>query len=142
LAHTICYMHRKGHQLASIAPRARRSWMPHRIRYTMKQNPFTDKLDGIVEADETYIGGKRYCMSGSKAHKLPVVSLLQRDGKVRSFHMLRVTAKNLKSVIHENVSPDYDGFTSWLYWACEKVCRTSNSEPHMAHEYARGPEYG
>jgi hypothetical protein len=33
--------------------------MPHRIRYTMKQNPFTDKLDGIVEADETYIGGKR-----------------------------------------------------------------------------------
>jgi len=73
-------------------------------RYTMKQNPFTDKLDGIVEADETYIGGKRHGMSGSKAHKLPVVSLLQRGGKLRSFHMLRVTGKNLKSVIRENVS--------------------------------------
>ena len=33
-------------------------FMAHRIRHAMKQTPFGDKLGGIVEADETYIGGK------------------------------------------------------------------------------------
>ncbi|HKN86935.1 MAG TPA: IS1595 family transposase, partial [Nitrospiraceae bacterium] len=82
-------------------------FMAHRIRHTMKQNPFTEKLDGIVEADETYIGGMGHGKQGSKAHKKPVFTLLQRGGQVRSFHVVsRVTGKNLKEIIRENVSPD------------------------------------
>lgn len=100
-------------------------YMTHRIRHTMKQNPFTDKLDGVVEADETYVGGRRHGVSGPIG-KLPVMSLLQRGGKVHSFHMLRVTAKNLKSVIRENVSPDsyHDRLSPWLHWPSERVCLT------------------
>ncbi|HET7058547.1 MAG TPA: IS1595 family transposase, partial [Nitrospiraceae bacterium] len=39
-------------------------FMAHRIRHTMKQNPFTEKLDGVVEADETYIGGMGHGQQG------------------------------------------------------------------------------
>ncbi len=33
-------------------------FMAHRVRYAMNQPPLKEKLNGIVEADETYIGGK------------------------------------------------------------------------------------
>src|SRR5438874_1162018 len=33
-------------------------FMAHRIRYAMQQPPLKGKLRGIVEADETYVGGK------------------------------------------------------------------------------------
>src|SRR5436190_18142452 len=33
-------------------------FMAHRIRYAMKQEPLTSKLNGTIEIDETYIGGK------------------------------------------------------------------------------------
>ena len=34
-------------------------FMAHRIRYAMTQEPLSSKLTGIIEMDETYIGGKR-----------------------------------------------------------------------------------
>jgi transposase-like protein len=40
-------------------------FMAHRISHTMKQNPFADKLDGVVEVDETYIGGMGHGTQGS-----------------------------------------------------------------------------
>src|SRR5258708_7664409 len=33
-------------------------FMAHRIRYGMTQEPLASKLSGIIEADETYVGGK------------------------------------------------------------------------------------
>ena len=34
-------------------------FMSHRIRYAMGQEPLRSKMVGIIEADETYMGGKR-----------------------------------------------------------------------------------
>ncbi|HTU47138.1 MAG TPA: IS1595 family transposase [Bryobacteraceae bacterium] len=34
-------------------------FMAHRIRHAMTQEPLSSKLDGVVEIDEAYIGGKR-----------------------------------------------------------------------------------
>src|SRR5690348_10365081 len=37
----------------------RTAWfMFHRIRFAMTQHPLVDKLGGIIECDETYVGGK------------------------------------------------------------------------------------
>jgi transposase-like protein len=37
----------------------RTAWfMCHRIRWAMTQSPFAEKLSGLMEADETYVGGK------------------------------------------------------------------------------------
>ena len=44
-----------------------------------------EKLNGIVEADETYVGGKGKGKRGrGSVKKTPVFSLIERDGRVRS----------------------------------------------------------
>lgn len=81
-------------------------FMTHRIRYAIKDPVFKTKLSGTVEVDETYVGGKRkYAGRGSLKGKVPVVSLLERDGRVRSQVMKRVTGKNLKAAVYRNVVP-------------------------------------
>lgn len=80
-------------------------FMEHRIRYAMTHSPFTGKLGGIVEADETYIGGKERRSAGP-SKKTAVFALVERNGGVRSFVVHRVTSKNLREIIRENVAPD------------------------------------
>ncbi|MBZ5703728.1 MAG: IS1595 family transposase [Acidobacteriia bacterium] len=97
-------------------------FMAHRIRYMMGQSSFQNKLKGVVEADETYIGGRRRHQGGvgrpdEYSHKQPVFSVLQRNGDVRSFHVHRVTADNLLSTLQKNVAQKAcivtDGFAAY-----------------------------
>src|SRR5688572_30561090 len=68
-------------------------FMAHRIRFGMNEGPLADLLTGAVEIDETYIGGKPRHGDpkpepgeGYKknSRKVPVVALVQRDGKART----------------------------------------------------------
>jgi transposase-like protein len=94
-------------------------FMAHRIRYAMTQEPLASKLSGVIELDETYIGGRRkdppmkknagqrdIDRPGPFAGKAAVLSILQRGGKVRSQHMDRVTADTLKAAIRETCADD------------------------------------
>ena len=48
---------------------------------------------GVVEADETYVGGKaRNRAHARPAPKKAVVALVEREGHVRSFHVANVNA--------------------------------------------------
>lgn len=59
--------------------------MQHRIRHALQETAFKSKLQGTVEVDETYVGGKQQGVGrGCKDKKVPVVALLERDGRVRS----------------------------------------------------------
>jgi len=79
-------------------------FMTHRIRHSLQEPAFKTKLKGTIEADETYVGGKtRGKGRRFMGNKVPVVSLVERDGRVRSQVMKHVTGKNLKEVLKANV---------------------------------------
>ena len=127
------------HRMLNITYKS--AWfMAHRIRYAMTQPPVVDKLQGIVEADETYIGGKHHGKRGrGSENKTPVFALVERDGRVRAFKTERVTAKNLKDKIRENVDKQAvimtDEFLAYKNLGREFVHYTVN---HGAGEYVNG----
>src|SRR5271157_4550773 len=64
LAYHLLCSSKKGmsaHQLHRMLKVTYRSawFMAHRIRYSMTQEPLSSKLQGVIEIDEAYIGGKR-----------------------------------------------------------------------------------
>src|SRR6266511_4190638 len=88
-------------------------FMAHRIRMAMTEPPFQTRLEGTVEVDETYIGGKArnkkkrwqgvQHKTGRGTDKAPVVSLVERGGKVRSTHVANVSGDEVKGVIRKHV---------------------------------------
>src|SRR5436305_7597139 len=64
-------------------------FMMHRIRYALAHPAFTKQLTGVIEMDETYIGGKHkgHGRGPHSGNKTCVVSLVERGGKGRSMVM-------------------------------------------------------
>jgi len=117
-------------------------FMAHRIRYAMEQSPFKRRLKGTIEADETYIGGKARRIGNYRAteNKTPVVSLVQRGGKVRSFVVPTVSARSLKQVLLDNVNPKSHLMTDEAHHY-KRIGRKFASHEHVVHhklEYVRG----
>ncbi len=83
------------------------SWfMMHRIREGMREHK-PGPLGGankVVEADETYVGGKAKNKAfGNPPKKEPVVALVERDGKVRSFHVESVSGGTLRPILFTQI---------------------------------------
>jgi transposase-like protein len=96
-------------------------YLCHRVRAAMKEvNP--EPLDGIVEMDETFVGGKKHGHGVYEARKAKevVVGIKQRGGELRFFHAADVKAGTLAKYIKENVSDDVqvimtDDFVSYPF---------------------------
>ena len=89
----------------------------HRIRAAMALDPEQEALfKGIVEADETYIGGKPRKENRAKdrtprkrglgTDKTPVLGVLERAGRVRTEVMDKVTCENLEWFLDRFVEKD------------------------------------
>jgi transposase-like protein len=125
-------------------------FMSHRIRYAMSQEPLFSKLRGIVEIDESYVGGKAANMHksirakrethGGAAGKAPVLTLVQRGGEVRTRHIEQVTAVNLKKAINECIAPTSELMTDELRAYREIRYRFAGHQyvTHSKEEYVRG----
>ena len=122
-------------------------FMTHRIRTAMagNSNGLLGSGGGHVEVDETYWGktaeGKARHRKISMHDKMKVVSLVQRGGEARSFHVHKVDHKTLHDLIAKNVSPDTHLFTDQnrLYWGAKgKTVKTHERVNHSKGEYARG----
>lgn len=111
----------------------------HRIRYALKDVMPGEPLTGEVEADETYIGGKtRGKGRGYKGNKVAIVSLVQRDGDVRSTVAKKVTGKTVDRLLEKHVSPEAHLNTdeSPLYKKPGKRFASHATVNHSAEEYA------
>ena len=98
-------------------------YMAHRIRLAMHEDQgFCQKFSGIVQVDETYIGGKRKGPRGrAVGNKVPVIGMReQTSGKIRLQAAKSVKATVLREFIREHAAPgatiDTDDFPSydWL----------------------------
>ncbi len=82
-------------------------YMAHRIRIAMRDDDaLLQKLSGVCEVDETYIGGKRSGRRGrGAANKVPVVAIKERtSGKVRMQAIENVSGSVLANFIREHAA--------------------------------------
>lgn len=124
----------------------RSAWfMAHRIRYAMTQPPLAGKLSRTVEADETYIGGKRHGKRGRGAlGKTPVFTLVERSGEARSQVMEHVTGESVGAVLNEQVDKNAVLMTDTLpvYQQPGQEFAAHEMVDHSKDEYARDTEHG
>jgi len=113
-------------------------FMLHRIRFAMAPTD-SNPLTGIVEVDETYVGGK------AEAHrkyenKSVVLAMVERGGRVRTRVLAEVNGKTLKNAIRENVSRRARIMTDEHagYIGLDREFRDHETVNHSAKEYARG----
>jgi len=84
------------------------SYYFHRLRLLIyKNSKHLEILDGEIEADESYFGGKRKGKRGrGSSGKVPVFGLLKRNGKVFTVMIPDAKASTLIPIIREKVKPD------------------------------------
>ncbi|MDE1970781.1 MAG: IS1595 family transposase [Patescibacteria group bacterium] len=109
----------------------------HQVRALMAQDG--DKLSGIVEVDETYIGGYRKGGKGGK-DKTPVFGMVSRGGAVKtktlSARETHLILKEIKKNIATGSAIVSDKFG--VYKKTTKLGFTHSSVNHWKKEYARG----
>ncbi len=129
-------------------------FLMHRIRYAMAAPNAGQKLTGIVEADEAYVGGKpRYTQkriiggpklkTGRGTKKTPVMGLVERGGNLRMRVLPEVTGKTLRGVLEQNIDlaarvvtdelPVYKGL-------CKGFAGGHGVVNHTYREYVRGKD--
>jgi transposase-like protein len=125
----------------------------HRIRESLREGGFALGVDGkIVEADETYHGkteerraskrrGTRaYKNKKVQGDKRAIISIVERKGHVRSFHVPKADAETAARIVRENIAREARLFTddSKLYKKVGKDFAEHSSVKHTKGEYVRG----
>jgi len=81
-------------------------YLCHRIRSAM-QETHKELLRGIVEIDETYIGGKPR-INRPRHEKQVVIGIRVRGGELRLIRAKEATSKAIRQIVQENVSQDVE----------------------------------
>ncbi len=123
-------------------------FMSHRLREAMRSGDLVPlgSLGAVVEADETYYGEKADPAKRRKpgqrgpAGKRPVVGLVERGGRVRTFHVESANKDTVEGIVRENVAREAALMTdeSALYAEVGKELASHETVNHSAGEYVRG----
>lgn len=134
-------------------------FLHHRVMEAMRRGgldmPPMGGPGGVVEVDETYFGnvpeskrntkttsGRPYTKGGKSgpSNKRAIVSLLERGGSVRSFHVAVADSETVAKIVNENVHRETRLHTdeSRLYLKIGQEYAAHETVNHRAKEYARG----
>jgi transposase-like protein len=115
-------------------------YLCHRIRAAMKETE-RPMLDGTIEMDETYVGGRTKGKHWKRLdnQKEVVIGIRQRGGDVRFFHAEDARKGTLAKYIQENISTDVDVIITDELPAYNSAVgdRKHETVNHNAKEYAR-----
>jgi transposase-like protein len=123
----------------------RSAWfLAHRLRFAM-QTVGLEPMGGageIVEADETFIGNIPGIPhpKGGAAHKHVVMTLVQRGGEARSFHIASTRRADIEPILAANVHPETFVMTDegTQYNKVHTMFATHDTVNHGREEYVRG----
>jgi transposase-like protein len=113
--------------------------MGMKIRQAMTQQTDRELLTGIVEMDETYIGGKPRKGApdsgnnkrGRGTKKIPVVGMVEREGKIvaKAMKKRKLDSKTLSALVRENIdtkkatliTDEYGGYVGIKHFMAHEV---------------------
>lgn len=135
-----------AHQLhRTLGVTYKTAWfMAHRIREAMNIEPEAPLggNGGPVEVDETYWGNNGKQAKGARgwAHKMKVVSLVERDGQKRSYHVANVNHKTVGPILRKQVAEKARLMSdeTTVYNKVGKEFASHEKVNHSAGEYSRG----
>lgn len=123
-------------------------FMLHRVRKSLGLNYREEKLTGVVEADETFIGGKEKNKHKSKRgggtqgrsdNKTPVAGVVQRGGELRLKVVPDTSGKSLQPFLISNVAfGAHLNTDEWLGYSRLGGIYKHQSINHKEEEYVRG----
>lgn len=109
----------------------------HRLRFAMTPElPLAKLLKGVVEVDETFVGGKG-CRKTRYIRQTPVMALIERGGNMHTRVIPNVSQHNVGKVLNEVVSKDAILCTdeSTSYKNPGKEFKTHHTVVHSKYEY-------
>ena len=116
-------------------------FLTHRIREAMRDGALAPMggAGGIVEIDETYIGRKEgFEVQRGGGHKNAVLTLVERGGSARSFHVESVKKEDVMPIVRDNLDRETHVMTDE---AGRYAKLGSEFARHDAVDHGRG-EYG
>lgn len=130
-------------------------FMSHRIREAMRDGKLSPMggAGQIVEMDETYHGkvavprdittsGRPYTKRGKTgpSNKRAIIALVERGGKVRTFHAEHADQSTVTKIVNENLDRESTLFTdeSRLYSRIADHVAEHDTVRHTSGEYVRG----
>lgn len=119
-------------------------FMLSRIRYAMEHENFLKQMEGIIEVDETFVGGKnknrhwdkkvKNSQGRSFKDKTPVMGMLERGGKVKCVVVPDTKASSIQPIIRKNVK-EGSVIVSDEWWAYNGL---ENNYQHEVVDHGRG----
>jgi transposase-like protein len=120
-------------------------FLTHRIREAMRSGGLLPPMGGggkVVEVDETYIGRLKGqpVRRGGGSHKNAVLTLVERGGSARSFHIDSTTIAQVAPIIRNNISRESRLMTDEanVYLEVGREYESHEAVNHSDKEYVRG----
>lgn len=124
-------------------------FMMQRIRNAFKAAQGTELLDGVIECDESFVGGKnknrhidkkvKNSQGRSFKDKTPVMGMLQRGGKLRAVVIADTSAQSIHNALFHNVKIGATIYSDeWLGYNGLKIYYDHSIIDHNKKEFRNG----